>query len=47
MQIYKVEAYFMQIYSPWQKSRRLGTNWREVPLKYISNQYFFTRNGSF
>ena len=28
-------------YSPWQKSCRLGTNWPEVPLKYISNQYFF------
>ena len=29
------------LYCPWQKSCRLGTNWTEVPLKYISNQYFF------
>ena len=30
-----------EIYSPWQKSCRLGTNWPEVPHKYIFNQYFF------
>ena len=35
------KQYILLPYSPWQKSCRLGTNWPEVPLKYISNQYFF------
>ena len=30
-------------YSPWQKSCRLGTNWPEVPLKYISNLFFYKK----
>ena len=37
---------FLQ-YSPWQKSCRLGTNWPEVPLKYISNQYFLQEMAHF